>query len=447
MQRKTPSYCLHKASGQAVVRIDGKDHYLGIHGSAESYREHDRLIAEWLSNGRRLTLANTVGWLTIEELMARYWRWAENYYRDADGESSQELDNIRLALRPLRRLYGQTEAAAFGPLALRAIQDDLVKAGLSRRVINARVNRIRRMFKWGVSHELIPASIHESLSTVPGLKRGRSNAHETTGVMPVSDQHVNATLPYMPPPVRAMVQLQRLTGCRPGEVMAIRAMDINMNGPVWIYRPANHKNTYRGLDRTIPLGPQAREIIKPFLTTALDEHLFNPRAHVDALHRRRTEQRKSKRPPSQLARRRKAKPLRAPADRYNRRSYRIAIIRAADKATRERVFGLLKPLAESGKLVLPDGLSWESVAARRSLLTADRICVIAAANGLESEVERLRVPHWSPLRLRHTAATVIRARYGIEAAKAVLGHTRVETSEIYAERDMTQAAQIMAEIG
>ena len=57
------------------------------------------------------------------------------------------------------------------------------------------------------------------------------------------------------------------------------------------------------------------------------------------------------------------------------------------------------------------------------------------------------VPEWSPLQLRHTAATAIRARYGLEAAKAILGHSRVETSQIYAERDLGRAEEIMREIG
>jgi hypothetical protein len=48
MNRRTPSYCHHKATGQAVVRIDGKDRYLGKYGSQESRQEYDRLIAEWL---------------------------------------------------------------------------------------------------------------------------------------------------------------------------------------------------------------------------------------------------------------------------------------------------------------------------------------------------------------------------------------------------------------
>ncbi len=42
-----PSYCHHKRSGRAVVRIDGHDHYLGPYDSPESHERYERLIAEW----------------------------------------------------------------------------------------------------------------------------------------------------------------------------------------------------------------------------------------------------------------------------------------------------------------------------------------------------------------------------------------------------------------
>ncbi len=361
MKNRTPSYCLHKATRQAVVRIDGKDYYLGKHGSPESQAEYDRLIAEWLGNGRRLAPLTTGDGQTVAELALSYWRWAEGYYRNEHGEPSMELENVRTALKPLRRLYGHTQAAAFGPLALRAIQEDLVKAGLSRNVVNSRVNRIRRVFKWAVSFQLIASGVHESLRTVPGLKRGRSDAKESEPVAPVPVAVVEATLPYMPAPVRAMVELQGLAGCRPGEVMAMRAIDLNTTKAVWEYRPAHHKNQHRGLDRVIFLGPQAQEVIKPFLTTNVTAYLFSPRAYVADLHQRRAEMRKTKRTPSELKRQRRAKPKRKPAERYNRRSYRVAVVRAADKATQERIVSLLKTVAESGKLVLPDGQTTEAL--------------------------------------------------------------------------------------
>ncbi len=42
--------------------------------------------------------------------------------------------------------------------------------------------------------------------------------------------------------------------------------------------------------------------------------------------------------------------------------------------------------------------------------------------------------------IRHTAATELRARHGVEAARTILGHSKVETTQIYAERDLSQAA-------
>ena len=390
MHRRTPSYCHHKATGQAVVRIDGIDHYLGKHGTPESRVEYDRLIAEWLGNGRRLSAPTVADGLTVGELILSYWHWAEHYYRDEHGEPGQELDNIRSALKPLRRLYGHSQAAAFGPLALRAVQEEMAKAGLSRGVVNARVNRVRRVFKWGVSYQLIPSAIYEALRTVPGLQRGRCKAREADPVLPVTDEFVRATAPLLPAPVRALVEVQLLTGMRAGEAMVMRAIDLTMSGPVWTYRPASHKNKYRGRERVIYLGPQAQEIIKPFLTTNLEAYLFSPRAYVEKMHAQRAASRATKRTPSELKRRRKAKPKRKPGERYTRRSYRLAVVRACKKAG---------------------------------------------------------VPAWSPLQLRHTAATRIRAQFGLEAAKAILGHTRVETSQIYAERDMGRAEEIMREIG
>ena len=41
-----PAYTHHRASGQARVRIAGRDVYLGLYGSAESRERYARIIAE-----------------------------------------------------------------------------------------------------------------------------------------------------------------------------------------------------------------------------------------------------------------------------------------------------------------------------------------------------------------------------------------------------------------
>jgi hypothetical protein len=49
----TPKPTRH-ATGQAVVRLNGEDIYLGVHGSPGAKAKYDSLIAQWLANGRRL---------------------------------------------------------------------------------------------------------------------------------------------------------------------------------------------------------------------------------------------------------------------------------------------------------------------------------------------------------------------------------------------------------
>src|SRR5262249_55907748 len=158
LAHKPPSYCRHKASGQAVVTLGGKDIYLGVWDSPESRAKYHRLIAEWESNGRQAPKPVEVAPPadpSVAEVLLAFWRHGEGPYRTADSEVSREILNLRDALKPVRALYGRTPARSFGPNALRAVRAEMVKAKLARTTINARVNRIRRVFRWAASVEMI----------------------------------------------------------------------------------------------------------------------------------------------------------------------------------------------------------------------------------------------------------------------------------------------------
>jgi hypothetical protein len=73
----------------------------------------------------------------------------------------------------------------------------------------------RRVMKWAASEELIPVTIYQSLCTLAGLRRGRTEARESEPVKPVADDVVKATLPHLPHHVRVMVELITHTGMRP----------------------------------------------------------------------------------------------------------------------------------------------------------------------------------------------------------------------------------------
>jgi len=259
----TPKYRRHRASGQAIVTLDGVDHYLGRYGTKASKDKYDRLIGEWLAR-KRVPAPDPSGDLTITELAIRYWRFAESYYRK-NGQSTGVTPGIKVALRSLRNAYGPTRAADFGPLALQAVQQRMVDAGLSRPYINENIARIKRMFRWAVSQELVPESVYRALAAVPGLKKGKTEAREPAPIGPVPDPVVDATLPYLPPVVADMVRFHRLVGCRPSEVCLIRPCDIDRSGEVWCNVPESHKTEHRDRERRIYIGPKAQSILLPYL--------------------------------------------------------------------------------------------------------------------------------------------------------------------------------------
>jgi integrase len=277
MNLRTPAYRLHKPTRQAVVTIDDRDFYLGTYATEASRAEYDRLVSEWLSNGRRLPVSGG-GDLTINEMLLAYLRFAKGYY-----QQSAELPNIRFAIRQLKRLYGHTLAAKFGPLALKSVREEMIRDDLCRNEVNKRIRRIVRAFKWAVESELIPPAIYQSLKAVPGLRYGRSEARESEPVKPVPEAFVEAVKPHVLPPVWAMIELQRLTAMRPGEVTAMRGCEMNMSGKVWTYEPPRHKAAHLGHRRTIFIGPKAQAVLRAWLRTDLEANLFSPREAVEAL--------------------------------------------------------------------------------------------------------------------------------------------------------------------
>ena len=261
--RGIPSYCRHKASGQAVVTLNGVDFYLGRYGSPESKAEYDRLTAEWLARGRRLPPSGRADGLLVKELIL-------GYHSHLAETSPDVADKVVQALRIVREMYGETEAAKFGPIAFKAIRLRMMEAGKAITTIRDRMGVIRRMVAWGVENEMLPADALERIKAVAGLRAGRDNVKPSRKVQPAPEEHIQAILPHVGPVVRAMIELQALTGMRPQEVRLIRTGWIDRSGDLWIYRPVRHKTA--GLDkvREIPLGPKAQEVLKPWLRAVPD---------------------------------------------------------------------------------------------------------------------------------------------------------------------------------
>jgi integrase len=397
---RTPSYRHHKPSGQAVVTLDGRDIYLGRYGTPQSRAEFDRLLAEWLSNGRRLPApASAHGTdLSVNELSLAYLAFADGYYTKR-GKPTSEPGSIRQTIKPLRQLYGHTLAREFGPLQLKAVRQAMIDAGLCRNEVNKRTGRIVRLFKWAVGEGIVPPSLHHGLIAVSGLRRGRADVRESEPVKPVPDAFVDAIRPHVPPQLWAMVELMRLSGMRPQEVCLMRTIDIDRSGRVWIFTPETHKTEHHGRERRIYLGPTAQEILRPWLRMELTAYLFSPREAMQHRLAERRRNRKSKVQPSQKNRS-KARPKRKPGERYDTRSLYHAVAYGIRKAQDAAKKAGERPIAD-----------------------------------------------WHPNQLRHNAATRLRREFGLDVARTVLGHSSPVVTEVYAELDGAKAAEAMERVG
>ena len=428
-QVRIPRSHLHKHSGQAVVRLSGRDFYLGPWGTQKAEAEYQRVVGEWLACNGRLpaTRAQTdKPELTISEMLSAFLDYAKQYYR-RDGQPTKEVERLKMAMRFVAQRYGHTPASQFGPLALKAVRHQMIEKGLCRNMVNNYVGRIKFVFKWAVSEELVPPTVFQALSAVSGLRLGRSEARESEPVRPVPDTLVDGIRDHVSRQVWAMIELQRLTGMRPGEVMIMRACDLDVTGDVWLYRPYEHKTQHHGHERIVDLGPRAQAIVKQFLKLDRQAFLFSPKEAEAERSAERRRERKTPMTPSQAKRRRKTNPKRAPMDRYTTNSYRRAIERGCELAFRH------PDTPHLGAEHLTRGQRTE-----REKWEAEHA----------AELKAWRKAHrWHPHQLRHNFATRIRKEYGLETARVLLGHRSMAVSEIYAEIDREKVAGIVAEVG
>jgi hypothetical protein len=192
---------------------------------------------------------------------------------------------------------------------------------------------------------------------------------------------------------------------------------VDRTGEVWIYRPESHKTQHHGRARTILIGPKAQGVLLRYLDRDAATYCFRP---VDGEAKRRAAEHEARKTPMSCGNHpgtnRKRKPRKAPGEFYVTDAYRRAITRACDKAFPHPEFGGIPVRA----------------------LTVEQL----------AEVRRWQSDHrWAPNRLRHAAATRIRAEFGLEAAQIVLGHAAADVTQVYAERDLAKGLEVARRIG
>lgn len=345
------------------------------------------------------------GPITIREGWEEFYEHAKGYYKRPDGTPTGEADNFKWAFAKVLELYELMPAMDFRALALKSVQAAMVKDELSRNGINSRVRKIRQVFKWlAQSHEEIIEAWH-ALQVVSFLQRGRGVKvgketkvpKESNPITPVPDVWVWRTCEHLPDSLVAMIKIQLYTGCRPQEVCCIRTGDIDTSGKVWIYSPPKHKTAHHDHVRKIIFGPKARNELTPYLVTDLSAPIFSPKL-----------------------------------------------------AMRERLDGRTAEY-ETPKNAIGDYRQWGSYKARQANRDFSRYGDIwttrAYSKAIRTACKIANVPGWGPNRLRHNAGTALRKEFGLEVVQAVLGHSKADTTQIYADIDLERAVRAMEKVG
>lgn len=385
---RVPKYCHHKASGLAYVFINGKRTYLGKHNSPESIRSYQRMIRQ-LAEELAETPMPTSGSATVAEVLLAYREHVDAHYVK-NGEPTSEVGNIRRVCRYLRESFGNLPADEIRCSHLKVIRQKMIDADRCRDSINRDMSRARQVFKWASENEWTSPTVYHALQALSPLRFGRTSARESEPILPVSADDIEATLKHLPAVVADMVQLQLLTGARPGEIRTLKPTEVDRSADVWVYLPTVHKLQHHGRERVLFIGPKGQAILTPYLLRSPDAYCFQPAESEKKRHAAARANRKSKLTPSQRERDQRNDTTSNAAECYAKDAYCRAITRACKRA---------------------------------------------------------KVSPWAPNQLRHTKATELRKLFGVDAASTILGHSNLETTQVYAEMNREKAMEIMRKIG
>ena len=346
--------------------------------------------ARYWEEHTRQNVRNAPGGVSVADLCAAWDAHCREYYKGSSTSMNAIID-----VRMFRDLFGQAAVAELTHADMLQLRDALVRSGVSRTTVNLRLWRVKYMLAWALDEAIIPAAVKAELTQVRGVKRGRTSAPERQPVRPVDDATIEKTVAKMMPNTADMVRVHRLTGMRPCEMCALRWSLIDRTRTPWVYRvpPEANKNEWRGelgMPRVVCIGPRARAILERH---ADGDFPFSPQ--------------------------------RAMAEH----------IEAQRAARKTPLYGKQKDAPHVPRVL---GDRWTTSAYTKTIAAACR---------------RAGIDPWGANRLRHAFGTEVRRAYGLDAAKAVLGHTNggcitdVYTFDAVADETVRRASAAVEALG
>jgi len=317
----------------------------------------------WEEHTRQIRRHDPAG-VSVSELCALWADHCREYY-SKDGRPTSAATNMILGPRQFRELYGKAAVAELTHADMLQLRDALVRSGVCRTTVNRRLWSVKYMLGWALDEAIVPAAVKAELTQVQGVKRGRTAAPERRPVRSVDDATVSATVARMMPNTADMVRLHRVTGMRPCELCALKWSAIDTTRTPWVYRVPEtaNKNAWRGeygVPRVVCIGPKGRAILERH--RACGDVPFSPQSAM------------------------------------------AEYLAARHAARVTPVYGAKRDEPHVPRAL---GSCWTTDAYSKTIRAACRKAGIA---------------EWGANRLRHAFGTEVRRAFGLEAARAVLGH-------------------------
>ena len=202
--------------------------------------------------------------MTNAEMVSMYLAHCHDYYGTVPRSTTAAVE---LAVRPLVAMYGHLEGLTLS--ALKQVREAMLEANLARSTINARIDKIVRMYHWLESEDQVEPGTYQRLRTLAHLKRGRSKAVEPPRRLPVDVLIVQMTLQRCQAPLCDMLAVQWFTGCRSGSLVAAHSSQFVRDDRHMSWFP-EHKTAYLGHEMELPIGPKCQRVLRPYLRTAGD---------------------------------------------------------------------------------------------------------------------------------------------------------------------------------
>ncbi len=282
-----PPYRHHKSTGRAVVYVDRKSVFLGKYDTPESRQRYAEIVSK-IASGEPVPMSSKVTTRepvrrSIAALCLRFV--AEKLPNYAHAEQAC----FRGAMRILVELFGETPADDFGPIRLRTVRAAMVagdpqaiskdgktkpRRPWSRSFVNKQIKRLKHLFRWGVSWELVPVTVADALGTVESLAQGDTDAAESRPRQSVPPADIAAVRAVLTDRQRDIFDLLMLTGARPGEIIGLTTGQIDRTGEVWRVDLEKHKTRRHGKSRTLFFNTTAQAILIRHMKADPDARLF-----------------------------------------------------------------------------------------------------------------------------------------------------------------------------